>query len=104
MTDLAERLRPLPLFSGLGAPALARLASSARLRTLDAGQPVFRQGDDVRGFFAVLAGGVRVVRLLPDGRERVIQRIRAGQTFAEGWQTKVHLSTDRPVYRPGQKV
>lgn len=83
MTDLAERLRPFPLFSGLGAPALARLASSARLRTLDAGQPVFRQGDDVRGFFAVLAGGVRVVRLLPDGRERVIQRIRAGQTFAE---------------------
>ena len=27
-----------------------------------------------------------------------------GQTFAEGWQTKVHVSTDRPVYRPGQKV
>jgi len=27
-----------------------------------------------------------------------------GQSFAEGWQTKVHLSTDRPVYRPGQQV
>ncbi|HVG93453.1 MAG TPA: MG2 domain-containing protein, partial [Planctomycetota bacterium] len=27
-----------------------------------------------------------------------------GQTFAEGWQSKAHVSTDRPVYRPGQPV
>ncbi len=27
-----------------------------------------------------------------------------GQTFSEGWQTKVHVATDRPVYRPGQTV
>jgi len=27
-----------------------------------------------------------------------------GQSYAEGWQTKVHVCTDRPVYRPGQRV
>ena len=27
-----------------------------------------------------------------------------GPAVAEGWQSKAHVSTDRPVYRPGQKV
>jgi uncharacterized protein YfaS (alpha-2-macroglobulin family)/TolA-binding protein len=27
-----------------------------------------------------------------------------GATFSEGWQTKVFVHTDRPVYRPGQTV
>lgn len=83
MADLAERLRAFPLLAGLGPAPLGRLAAAARVRRFDAGQTIFRQGDEVRGFFAVLAGGARVVRLLPDGRERVLQRIRAGQTFAE---------------------
>ena len=27
-----------------------------------------------------------------------------GPVFAEGWQSKAHVATDRPVYRPGQAV
>lgn len=85
MSDAATitRLREFPLFQGLGEPALVRLAAAARVRQLGPGEAVFRQGDEVRWLHGVLAGGVRLVRLLPDGRERVLHRVRAGRTFAE---------------------
>lgn len=81
--SMAAKLRAFPLLAGLGDGALARLVAASRVRTFDAGALVFRQGDEARGFFGVLAGGVRLVRMLPDGRERVLQRVRVGKTFAE---------------------
>jgi CRP/FNR family transcriptional regulator len=81
--ELATSLRVFPLLSGLTPAAVGRLAAGARLRRYAAGDTVFRQGEPARAFFAVAAGGVRVVRLMPDGRERVLHRLRPGQTFAE---------------------
>lgn len=81
--ELAARLQQFPLLSGLPAEAVRKLAAAAHVRRFAAGETLFRQGDPARAFYAVLAGGVRVVRLLPDGRDRVLHRLRAGQTFAE---------------------
>lgn len=81
--DIAASLRKLPIFAGLDAATLGRIAEGSRARRLDAGEPVFREGEPVRAFFAVLSGGVRIYRLAEDGREQVLQRVRAGQTFAE---------------------
>lgn len=80
---LATRLFEFPLLQAIPKPALEKLAAASRVRRLEAGERVFRQGDETRAFYAILAGGVRLVRLLPDGNERVIHRLRAGQTFAE---------------------
>ncbi|MCE9635652.1 MAG: Crp/Fnr family transcriptional regulator [Planctomycetes bacterium] len=81
--DIATALRVFPLLAGLAPAAVARLAKTAHRRTYAAGEIVFRQGEPARGFHAVTAGGIRVVRMMPDGRERVLHRIKPGQTFAE---------------------
>lgn len=80
---LATRLFEFPLLQALPPAAMAKLAAAARVKRFQAGDRVFRQGDDARAFYAILSGGARVVRLLPDGNERVLHRLRAGQTFAE---------------------
>lgn len=83
MSDLQATLRKLPIFAGLDAPTLERVAVGSRVRRLEADEAVFRESEPVRAFFAVVVGGVRIFRLAPDGREQVLQRVRAGQTFAE---------------------
>jgi CRP/FNR family transcriptional regulator, dissimilatory nitrate respiration regulator len=82
-TPLVPLLRRLPIFGALDEPTLARIAAGSRPRRLEAGEALVREGEPVRGFFAVAAGSVRIFRLAPDGREQVLQRVRAGQTFAE---------------------
>jgi len=76
-------LRKLPLFAALDAATVARIAAGSRRLHLTAGESIVREGEPCRGFFAIVAGGAKVFRLAPDGREQVLQRVRAGQTFAE---------------------
>jgi CRP/FNR family transcriptional regulator len=76
-------LRRLPLFAAIDAPTVAKIAAGSRRLRLEAGETILREGEPCRGFFAVVTGGAKVFRLSPDGREQVLQRIRAGQTFAE---------------------
>jgi CRP/FNR family transcriptional regulator len=76
-------LRKLPLFAALDVATVARIAAGSRRLHLAAGEAILREGEPCRGFFAVVAGGAKVFRLAPDGREQVLQRVRAGQTFAE---------------------
>lgn len=76
-------LRKLPLFSALDAATVARIAAGSRHRRFDAGEAILREGEPCVGFFAVVTGGAKVFRLTRDGREQVLQRVRAGQTFAE---------------------
>jgi CRP/FNR family transcriptional regulator len=85
MTDspIAPLLARLPLFAALDPSSLRTIAASSRVRHLAADEPVVREGEPVRAFFAVIAGGVRIYRLTPDGREQVLQRVRPGHTFAE---------------------
>lgn len=80
---LASLIRALPIFAALDPKTLEVIASGSRLRKLAADESVIREGEPVRAFFAIVAGGVRVFRLSPDGKEQVLQRVRPGQTFAE---------------------
>ncbi len=79
----AAPLGRLPIFAGLDRDTLAKVASASRARAYAAGETIAREGEPVRAFFAVLSGSVRIFRVAPDGREHVLQRVRAGQTFAE---------------------
>ena len=82
-SPIADVLRRVPLFAALDPHSLDRIASASRTMRLAAGEPVLREGEPVRGFFYVVTGGVRIYRVAPDGREQVLHRVRAGQTFAE---------------------
>jgi CRP-like cAMP-binding protein len=52
-------------------------------RTLKAGQALFRLGDRISGFYQVVRGKVRLVRVDPAGREAVLYIAAAGDTIAE---------------------
>lgn len=84
--DLNERrleLARLPHFRGLSRELVERVAASTTERELAADQALFAEGDPARAFYAILEGHIRVYRIAPDGRERVLHHLHAGQTFAE---------------------
>ena len=76
-------LAQLPQFRALPADLLEQLAQLGCARSFRAGETIFCQGDACRGFFAVLAGSVRVYRISPDGHEQLVHHLRAAQSFGE---------------------
>jgi CRP/FNR family transcriptional regulator, dissimilatory nitrate respiration regulator len=65
----------------LGTPPLAELPG--RVRALDQGQMLFRQGDEATAIFAVEQGRLRLVRHTVDDRKVVLHTARPGELFAE---------------------
>lgn len=82
-TELAGELARLPHFSALGPELLSEVARGVRTLRFDAGAVVFSQGEPARAFFAVRRGAVKVYRMSPDGREKVLHTVRDGRTVAE---------------------
>jgi len=76
-------LAELPHFRLLDRELVDRIAASSRLRALRSGEIVFHEGEPCRAFFAIHAGAVKLFRVAPDGRERVVHNLGAGHTFAE---------------------
>lgn len=81
--DLAADLRQAPLLAALSPAQLARLLQRASQVRLAAGQMLFRQEEPAERFYFVRSGQIRLFRLSSDGGEKIIELIRAGQTFAE---------------------
>ena len=73
-----ELLAGCPLFDGIDAEGLAKLAALATLVDFPAGHVIARQGEIGTGFFVVISGMVRVVR---DGE--VVARLGGGEFFGE---------------------
>jgi CRP-like cAMP-binding protein len=73
-----ELLAGCPLFKGIDADGLAKLASLATSVDFPPGHVIARQGEIGTGFFVIVSGGVRVVR---DGN--VVARLGPGEFFGE---------------------
>jgi tetratricopeptide (TPR) repeat protein len=72
---------------------------------LSTGSELFVEGVTGKDGVYVYQGDKPARRVLVlSGAHAAASEWEPGQTYAEGWQTKVHVSTDRPVYRPGQTV
>lgn len=76
-------LRRLHLFSALSEEELAQVLASARVIDLGEGEALFALGQPARRFFYVRRGEIKLFRLSAEGAEKVIEVIRAGETFAE---------------------
>lgn len=76
-------LQRLPIFSEIDAASLQRLATAARLRPLERGGFALRAGDSCEAFFVNLGEPVKLFVLAPNGNEKVIELVSAGQSFAE---------------------
>ncbi len=89
--DLIGFLRSVPLFAGVNDQALSALARAGRVRQVPKGKTLFSQLDAAEAFYVVHSGCVAILLGSPDGRELVINEMRAGDCFGE-----LALLTDQP--------
>jgi len=71
------------LFGGLEPAQLDKVLNHSSVHKLKKEQALFSQGDEVKSFYLVLSGMIKLFRLSPDGQEKVIEVVNPGDTFAE---------------------
>ena len=81
--NYSELLRQCHLFSGISAEDAQLLVSISRVRSCPRGDVLFEEGEVADGFFVVASGKVKVYKLSPDGKERILHVIQPGQSFAD---------------------
>lgn len=81
--ELEQHLKKHLLFARLTEAQLKRVVQRARILRLDEGQQLFAQSDPADRFFYVISGQIKLSRLSPEGNEKVIDIVTAGNTFAE---------------------
>jgi CRP-like cAMP-binding protein len=88
-----EALNLSHLFSGLSDSQMQQVSQHAHISELEEGESLFFQGDDVISFYLVVVGRIKLFRVSPGGKEKVVEIIEPGQTFAEAL-----MFMDRPHY------
>ena len=68
-----EALARTPLFSSLGPDDRARLARVSALRAFERGDTVFREGDASDHLHTIVSGRIKVVKLVPSGKEVILE-------------------------------
>ncbi|MDB4470844.1 Crp/Fnr family transcriptional regulator [Deltaproteobacteria bacterium] len=81
--SLPEIVTKCHLFAGLTDADLALLATVGRIRECRRGDILFEQGEDAAGFYAIASGKVKIYKLSPEGKERILHIVLPGNTFAE---------------------
>jgi len=81
--DIKTVIKSCHLFSGVTDQDLELLTDVCRLQNYLKGQVVFTQGDDASGFYVVASGKVKLYKLSPDGKERILHIVLTGGSFAE---------------------
>ena len=81
--EIAQALHGHYLFARLAPDELAELAAGVRALALEAGEPLFHQGEPARRFFLLVEGQIKLYRLAPEGQEKIVEITTAGKTFAE---------------------
>ena len=78
----AEVFGQLPLFHGVSAPTIDRLAEAAAPFRFAEGETLIRQGDEDNDMFLLVEGAVNVL-VTVDGKELLVAAMQAGDYFGE---------------------
>ncbi|HEY0857642.1 MAG TPA: Crp/Fnr family transcriptional regulator [Albitalea sp.] len=97
--DVPRYLSVLPLFNDLSPAELTHVAQGCTLRRMSRGEMVFRTGERCEEFHVVVTGQVKLFVLSPQGQEKVVELIGAGQSFGEAI-----MFTDRPYILSAQAL
>ena len=81
--DTIALLRQVPVFSALGEDELARVAEVAVPRRFEAGEVVFREGDESDTCYIVRSGRARAIREHSVGRSITLANFGPGDIFGE---------------------
>src|SRR5215207_10952497 len=79
----AVALERIPFFGHLDEQERSELVACGRRGSFEAGETVFREGDDADGMYVVLAGAVKLSRRDGDGAEVQVAVFEAGGFFGE---------------------
>lgn len=78
-----QTLRKSLLFAGLEEEYLLQVAAISHRRSFVKGETIFAEGEQATGFYLLAKGGVKLCKISPDGREKVLHFVHPGETFAE---------------------
>jgi CRP/FNR family transcriptional regulator len=81
--ELIEQLKKPLLFSGLNNADLSDLAAITVRRAFRKGETLFSEGDEATGFYLLISGSIKLCRMSPDVREKVLHFVKPHETFAE---------------------
>lgn len=81
--ETADILKKSLLFSGLNDENLGEVAGIATRRSIAKGETLFSEGEPANGFYLLASGGMKLCKISPDGREKVLHFVHPGETFAE---------------------
>ncbi len=81
--DLPKILRQSPLFAGTTDEDIAAILRICKVKDYERGEVLFDEGDVAQGFYIVAAGRVKVYKLSPEGKERILHVVQPGGNFAE---------------------
>ena len=90
---ILEALGTSHLFSELTESQLDRVRRHSHITDMVEGESLFFQGDNATNFFLVLSGRIKLFRISPDGKEKVVEIMETGATFAEAL-----MFMDQPHY------
>ncbi|MCK4501540.1 MAG: Crp/Fnr family transcriptional regulator, partial [Desulfuromonadales bacterium] len=76
-------IKQCPLFYSSSEYDLQLLLSILRVRKFPKGEFLFAEGAEADGFYIVASGKVKIYKLSPDGKERILHIIQPGNSFAE---------------------
>jgi CRP-like cAMP-binding protein len=71
------------LFSGLNDEHLADVAAIAAKKTFGKGESLFTEGEKADGFYLLASGSIKLCKISPDGKEKVLHFVHPNETFAE---------------------
>ncbi|MFQ6103719.1 MAG: Crp/Fnr family transcriptional regulator [Candidatus Glassbacteria bacterium] len=81
--SLIPVLRHCSLFSDCDEESLEQIIRVARVKHLERGEILFLEGRDVKGFYVLLSGRVKLYKSSADGREQILHLIAPYESFAE---------------------
>lgn len=81
--DSKLAIKMCPLFAGLTNRDLAALLKICRRSEIPKGTILFAEGEEARGFYVPVSGKVKIYKVTPEGKERVLRIAEPGRTFAE---------------------
>ena len=104
--DIHEALGKSHLFSELTEAQIERVRRHSHMTDMLEGESLFFQGDKVTNFYLVLAGRIKLFRVSPEGKEKVVEIMETGATFAEAlmFMDKPHYPVTATALAPSRVI
>ncbi|MFP4390539.1 MAG: Crp/Fnr family transcriptional regulator [Desulfococcaceae bacterium] len=80
---IRKTLSAVPIFSGLETDQMDQIIALAQAREFSRGQAIFWEGDSGNGFYVALEGQVKIFKVSPEGREKILHIFGPGEPFGE---------------------